>query len=63
MKSIMKAAGLVLSLILVIGTVSGCGGASGDGKTTCKNCGRKEVFAHGFCYSCYQSFVDYTYNN
>lgn len=63
MKRIMKAAELVLSLILVIGTVSGCGRSGGDGKSSCKNCGRKEVYALGYCHTCYDGFIEFTYKN
>ena len=34
-----------------------CGDSGGNGKTTCKNCGRASVYALGYCKSCYKSFI------
>ena len=37
--------------------------ASYDGKNACMNCGKKSVYDLGFCKSCYESFMDYTYGD
>ena len=38
-----------------------CSGGGGNGKTSCKNCGRNSVYSMGFCKSCYESFYEFTY--
>lgn len=34
-------------------------GFRGDGTSSCKNCGRKKVYALGYCKSCYNGFIDW----
>lgn len=34
-------------------------GPRGDGSSSCKNCGRKKVYALGYCKSCYNGFIDW----
>ncbi len=60
----------ILALILCVAlllscflSLTGCGDSGGDGKTSCKNCGRKSVKALGFCDRCYKSFMKYTYGD
>ena len=53
---------LVLLMMLAFSVfATGCTSSHGDGKTTCKNCGRSSIYALGFCKSCYEGFMDYTY--
>lgn len=60
----------IISLLLVFmlcQSLGGCGNSGGDGKTTCRNCGRKTslVAGFGYCNSCYEGFNDWqkrTYN-
>ena len=43
-----------------IGPSGGCGKYSGgDGKESCKNCGRSPVVAYGYCEKCAESFMDW----
>lgn len=54
----------ILAIMLAVGmcfSMIACGG--GDGKTSCKNCGRSSVYALGYCKTCYKGFHDYTYGN
>ena len=58
----------ILSLLLCLAllfsalfVLSGCGDNGGDGKTTCKNCGKKEVVALGYCNRCYEGFKKVNY--
>lgn len=59
----------ILSIALSIGmclsmlAFAACGGNGGDGKTSCKNCGRSSVYALGFCKSCYKDFHEFTYGD
>lgn len=41
------------------------GHQGGDGVTTCRNCGREKTLVpgFGFCYSCYEGFVDWQEEN
>lgn len=55
--SILLVVGMILSMMIL----PACEKSKGDGKTSCKNCGRTPVYALGFCKSCYKSFHDYTY--
>jgi len=56
---------LVLCVVLLLSCLfSFCDSDSdngGDGKTSCKNCGKKSVVALGYCERCYKSFREYTY--
>lgn len=52
---------LMLSCVTVLTSCEGNGGSSGNGKSSCKNCGRSPVYDLGFCKSCYKSFMNYTY--
>lgn len=55
---------IALALIILSSIIcSGSSKGKGDGKTSCKNCGKKSVYALGFCKSCYESFYEYTYKN
>lgn len=66
MKKVIRTIALLLSLILLlsgISVLSGCVDNSGDGKSGCKNCGRSPVYDLGYCKSCYQSFMNYTYGD
>lgn len=61
----MKKKGRVLCLILAIVIMAmlamGSGGSSGgDGKSTCRNCGRKKpLSAFGYCSTCQQGYNDW----
>lgn len=62
----MKKLLVFLLLIMMISIMAFSGVAcsfGGDGKSSCKNCGRSSVYALGFCKSCYKSFHDYTYGD
>lgn len=52
---------VIIASIIFISIFSCSGSGGGDGKSSCKNCGRSPVYAIGFCRSCYKSFVNYTY--
>ena len=52
-----------IALIANCSGCSGCGHSGGDGKTTCKNCGKKEVVALGYCRRCYDGFIKNTYGD
>ena len=62
MKKLFKllAVGMACAVMAFAFAFTGCS-SGGDGVTTCKNCGKKEVVALGFCRRCYRSFHDYTY--
>lgn len=60
-KKLSRAISLIVALISCLFLLCSCGDRHGDGKTSCKNCGRSQVYALGFCKSCYNSFIDYTY--
>lgn len=62
-KSIGVFAIVVIMLVGVISCALSPSGIGGDGKSSCKNCGRNSVYALGFCKSCYKSFHDFTYDN
>lgn len=61
MKRKTKLIGIAVAIILAL-TTTGCVDKGGDGMESCKNCGRKSVYSLGFCKSCYESFMDYTYD-
>ncbi|MCI5946000.1 MAG: hypothetical protein MRZ39_03740 [Oscillospiraceae bacterium] len=62
MKRKTKFVGIAVAAILAF-ALAGCGSSGGgDGVSSCKNCGRHSVYALGFCKSCYESFMDYTYD-
>ena len=48
-------ASIIIGLIVIMAATCS-GGIGGDGRTSCKNCGRPSVYALGFCKSCYNSF-------
>ena len=52
---------IVLLLLFGLGSIifGGCEDNGGDGKSSCKNCGRSSVYASGFCKRCYESYIDY----
>ena len=37
--------------------------SEGDGKISCKNCGKSSVYAIGYCKRCYESFIEFTYGD
>ncbi len=61
-----KIIALFLALIICF-SFAACGGSSsrGDGKSSCKNCGRSGsiVAGYGYCYSCYEGFTDWQDRN
>ena len=63
LKKISIAVIVVIMLVGVISCALSPSGIGGDGKSSCKNCGRNSVYALGFCKSCYKSFHDFTYDN
>ena len=56
---------VVVLLIAMVGSCSGSGSSGGDGKSTCRNCGRKKplVAGYGYCSTCYEGFRDWQKNN
>jgi len=60
--------GIIIAIILtlLIGLV-GCGSSGGDGKSTCRNCGRSKPLSYaGFCSTCQKGFEEWqdrTYND
>ena len=54
---------MCFSMFAITGCGSSGGSSRGDGKTSCKNCGRNSVYALNFCKRCYDSFMDYTYGD
>ena len=54
---------LFLIVMCVLLTACGNSGPRGDGKTTCKNCGRKGVVLFGYCESCADSFLEWQRKN
>ena len=52
-------------VVLIVGIVVSCsmvsGNRGGDGKNTCKNCGRSTslVPGYGYCIDCYEGFTDW----
>ncbi len=57
---------LILCLVLVCAclfSLMSCGDNSGDGKSSCKACGRSPVYDLGYCKRCYKSFMDFTYGD
>ena len=55
-----KIFGLLLAMIMILSLVA-CGSSGGDGKTSCRNCGRKKnlVPGFGYCSTCYKGFNDW----
>lgn len=56
---------LLLAVVLCF-SLCACGGSSGgDGKSTCRNCGRKTslVAGYGYCSTCYKGFKDWQNKN
>lgn len=56
--------GVFIALILFVwlsctGNIECDSGPRGDGSSSCKNCGRKKVYALGYCKSCYEGFNDW----
>ena len=47
---------LVVAIIVFAGIV---GSVEGDGITTCKNCGKKEVVLFGYCERCADGFLEW----
>lgn len=64
MKHGIKKLFIIFLLLSLIGILSGCGssGPRGDGVTSCKNCGRKPVYALNFCKDCYDDFNQWMKN-
>ena len=58
---------IIVVVVLLIAMVGSCSGSSsgGDGKSTCRNCGRKKplVAGYGYCSTCYEGFRDWQKNN
>ena len=55
---------LVLILVSIVGCFGDCGESSGgDGKSSCRNCGRSSVYALGYCKSCYKGFRNWQEDN
>ncbi len=52
---------IVLIITIVIGFAScGGGGSSGDGKSTCRNCGRNKSLSYmGYCSTCQEGFNEW----
>ena len=65
-KHVLKKIGIAIVVVIMLVGVISCAlspsGMGGDGKSSCKNCGRNSVYALGFCKSCYKSFHDFTYD-
>ena len=49
--------GVICLVVLVIALAGG--GVEGDGVTTCKNCGKKEVVLFGYCERCADGFLEW----
>lgn len=69
MKKILKKVVLVITVATLMCGLIGCGYDSGsrpdsyDGVNKCKNCGSNSVYDLGFCKSCYEGFMEFTYGN
>ena len=55
---------LLLSIMLCF-SLCACGQNGGDGKNSCRNCGRKTslVAGYGYCSTCYKGFKQWQNNN
>ena len=49
----------VIAIIIGMFGSCSCSGSGGDGITTCKNCGRKEISWGGMCERCADDFLDW----
>ena len=58
-----KIIGVIVVILIIVLTLSMCGGAGnsgGDGKSTCRNCGRsKRLSAMGYCSTCQKGFNEW----
>lgn len=66
MKMMFKKTVLLVLIVLTFALAamgSGSSSRKGDGKTSCKNCGRTPVYMSGFCQSCWEDFIDYQNKN
>lgn len=58
-------AGIIMSvlvavvILVVVALAVGDDDPRGDGKTTCRNCGRRPVTVMGYCEDCYEGFNDW----
>ncbi|MEG0494237.1 MAG: hypothetical protein RR505_12280 [Raoultibacter sp.] len=52
-------AALLLAMMLSLSSCGSSSGSKGNGTSSCKNCGRKSVYAIGYCKRCYESFNDW----
>lgn len=53
---------IIILIIAIIFGIASCGGGSsgGDGKSTCRNCGRdKPLSAMGYCSTCQKGFYEW----
>ncbi len=53
----------IVVLMSLISTMFVACSDGGDGKSSCLNCGRKSVYALGYCKTCYKGFIDFTYGD
>ena len=53
--------GIIILLIITVASGAFNSKSGGDGKTTCKNCGRNTslVPGYGYCSNCYKGFIDW----
>ena len=55
----------IIIFTIVGGSIDNHGGSSGNSGEKCRNCGRKTdlVAGFGYCYDCYEGFVDWQEDN
>lgn len=55
----------IIIFAIVGGSIDNHSGSSGNGRDKCRNCGRETnlVAGYGYCYDCYEGFVDWQEDN
>lgn len=55
---------VIVLICAIMGISDGCeSDAGGDGKSSCKICGRSSVFAYGYCEDCFNDYMDWREEN